>query len=118
MLIAFVLMFFSTVYAVDSKISLLALVVFIVIISLSEILLQPISYTMVNQMIVEKDRPVFYAGVGFLTKSVAPVMMWMGMFSILKMTRADQVDYYSIVFLCISVLLAVALTVLKIFLKK
>ncbi|GGF99051.1 MULTISPECIES: hypothetical protein [Cysteiniphilum] len=74
MLISFSVMFYSTYVLSDLKIGLLFIISFVVLISLSEVLMVPLQYTIVKQVINTKDRVVFYSGVAFLLKSLSPVL--------------------------------------------
>lgn len=74
MLISFAVMFYSTYALSDLKIGLLFIISFVVLISLSEVLMVPLQYTIVKQVINKKDRVVFYSGVAFIVKSLSPVL--------------------------------------------
>ncbi|WP_203250192.1 hypothetical protein [Cysteiniphilum marinum] len=118
MFLAFMILFIGTIYTDNAKIALPVVITFIIIVSFGEILLQPISFTMVNQMIAPDHRPVFYSGIGFLVRTLSPLTCNAIIAIALSQQRHQQVEYFSIIFLAITAILGISLLVLKFLVKE
>jgi hypothetical protein len=114
MLLAFFVLLAGTFYAVGEQVMLSFIVAFIAIMSVGEVLLIPCSYTIVNEMIPVDDRPIFYAGVSYLTKSVAPLVSGIFIYDALFQRSSVQLDYFQLMFgiVCCVLLIPIMLLML------
>lgn len=118
MLGAFIILFYAAMIATGLKLSMSLLLIYIILLSWGEVLMLPLNYTIVNQIVPDKDKPILYGVVGFNTKSFAPAAC--GFLIIDRVITSDpeqQITNFQWTFFIICIVLLASMLCLKFYSK-
>ncbi|WP_192485216.1 MULTISPECIES: MFS transporter [Cysteiniphilum] len=119
MVISCAIMICAILMAVGKYLDLSLIMVFIAFVALSEVLMHPLNYTIIEQLTPEVDSGLFYGGTSFMNKSFSMVVVAMVIgVTVLNVNQAYALDNALYLFIAMVFILLLNMLLLALFVKR